>query len=79
VVYVNSPKKEHSEYKKEVPKGESYVCTILAFSYSSNYTSSSVLQMNLIFVEKNIFKEEYCTISVLYGTAGSKKLDSTGK
>jgi len=35
--------------------------------------------MNLIFVEKSIFKEEYCTISVLHGTAVSNKLDSTGK
>jgi len=31
--------------------------------------------MNLIFVEKSIVKEEYCTISVLHGTAVSKKLD----
>jgi len=34
--------------------------------------------MNLIFVEK-AFKEEYCTISVLHGTAVSKKFDGTGK
>jgi len=42
VVYVNSPKKEHFEHKKEVLK-ESYIGTILVFSYSSNYTSSNVL------------------------------------
>jgi len=34
--------------------------------------------MNFIFVEK-AFKEEYCTTSVLHGTAASKKLDGTGK
>jgi len=28
---------------------------------------------------KKAFKEVYCTISILHGTAVSKKLDGTGK
>jgi len=77
VVYVNIPKKEHFEHKKGGTIKESYIGTILAFSYSSNYTSSNVLRISSLL--KKAFKEVYCTISAFHGTAVSKKFDGTGK
>ena len=39
----DSPKKEQFEHKKGGTKKGDYIGIILAFSYSSNYTSSNVL------------------------------------
>jgi len=74
VVYVNSPKKEYFEHNKEGAKRRvTYIGTILAFQFKCfTYINESHLCW------KKHFKEEYCTISVLHGTA-VKKLDSTGK
>jgi len=44
--YLKSPKEEHFEHKEGGTKEESYIGTILAFIYSSNYTSSNVLLIN---------------------------------
>ena len=61
MVYVNSPKKEHFEHKKGDAEKENYIGTILAYSYSINYTSSNVLTCinESHFCWKSIFKEEY--------------------